>query len=88
VRLQDEHCRVLIDHRGALFATDVRFDQLPLDGGGRQALIPKCDRQVGELAKVARESSRRLRAGAFASIHIDGETQHESDCRALGGERQ
>ena len=61
---------MLIDHRGALFAADVRFDQLALDGGGRQALIPKRDRQVGELAKVARESSRRLRAVSLLLIDL------------------
>ena len=39
--LKDERRRVLIDHRGAFFATDVRLYQLPFNRGRRQTFVPK-----------------------------------------------
>src|SRR4029079_16819113 len=63
--LQNIRSRVLIDNSGTLFSAHVRFDHLPFDSGRGQTLIPKRDRKICDLAKVARESSRRLCARAF-----------------------
>src|SRR5581483_4307700 len=60
--LQDEGCGVLIDHRGALLAADVGGDQIALDGGGRQALVPQRDRQFRQPGEVAGKGAGRLRA--------------------------
>src|SRR5262245_36247897 len=67
--LQDEHRGVLIDHRGALGAADVRADQFALDRGGGEPLVPQRNRQVGELFEIARERAGRLRARPFAAVH-------------------
>ena len=64
--LQDEGRGVLVDHLGALRAAHVGGDQVALDRGGREPLVPQRDRQCGELGEVARERAGRLRARAFA----------------------
>ena len=41
---------------------------------------------VGELGKIAGESSGRLRPRAFAGVHVDGQAEHEADGIALAGD--
>src|SRR5262249_59678509 len=50
-------------------------------------LVPECDRQVGESGEIARECASRLRARAFAAIHVDRQSEYETDGGPFGGER-
>src|SRR5882672_10575013 len=59
--LQDEDRGVLVDHLGAAGAADIHPDQLALDGGCREPLIPQRDRQMSEFGKIARKCPGRLR---------------------------
>src|SRR5262252_7369437 len=67
--LQNEDRRVLVDHPGASGAADVVGDQLALDGGGRQPLVPEPNRKVGETREIAGEGAGRLGARALAAVH-------------------
>ena len=86
--LQDEHRGVLVDHRRALFPADVGRDQLALDRGGGQPLVPERDRQIGEFGEVAREGAGGLRAGSFAAVHVERQAEHETNAATFGGESQ
>ena len=43
---------------------------------------------VGEPGKVAREGAGRLRARAFAAVHVDGQAKHEADRLAFARDGQ
>ena len=42
----------------------------------------------GQLREIAGERPGRLRARAFAAVHVDGQPEHEADDVALSGERE
>ena len=86
--LQDEDGGVLVDHLGALRAAHVGGDQVALDRGGREPLVPQADRQRGQLGEIARKGARRLRARTFRAVHVDRQAEHEAGRVALGGERE
>ena len=75
--LQYESGGVLIDHGRAFGSTDVRGNQFAFDGGRGKSLVPKRDRQFGELAEIACEGAGRLCPWALAAIHIDWQSEHE-----------
>jgi hypothetical protein len=86
--LQDEDGGVLVDHLGAPRPADVGGDELALDRGGGEPLVPQADRQLGQARQVAREGAGRLRARTFAAVHVDREPEHKARCLALGRQRQ
>ena len=65
-----------ITSRAAL-ARGVGLDQMALDGGGREPLVPEGDRHRDMGREIAREGARRLRARAFRAIEIEGEAYDE-----------
>ena len=77
---------MLVDHFGAAGAAHVHADQLALDGGGGEPLVPQRDRKIGQPGKVAGEGAGGLRARSLAGIHVDGQAEHEADGVALGGD--
>ena len=79
---------MLIDYGGALLPARVGRNQVALDGGGRQALVPERDRQFGAPGQVARECACRLRARPFAAVHVDRQPEYKADRAPLGRERQ
>ena len=44
--------------------------------------------EFGQTGEIAGKGAGRLRAGAFAAVHVDGQAQHEADGVAFGRERQ
>src|SRR5450631_4754547 len=70
--LQDEDRGVFIDHLGAPGAAHIHADQLTLDGGRGEPLVPQRDGEIGEFRKIAGERPRRLRARAFAGVILMG----------------
>ena len=40
------------------------------------------------LREIAGEGAGRLRARTFGAVHVDGQSEHETDGAPLGGERQ
>jgi len=51
-------------------------------------LVPQSDRQLGQARKIARKGTGRLRARAFAAVHVDGQAEHDARCFPLGRKRQ
>ena len=76
--LQDEDRGVFVDHLGAPGAAHVHADQFAFDRDGGEPLVPQRDRQIGELGKIAGEGAGRLRARAFAAVHVDRQAEHEA----------
>ena len=79
---------MLVDHGLSFAAADIVGNQFALDGGGREPLVPQRNRQGGDLFKIAREGAGRLRAGAFAAVHVDWQPKNKAGGAPLGGERQ
>ena len=59
-------------------AADVGGDQVALDRGGGQPLVPERDRKLGQAREVAREGAGRLRARPLAAVHVDRQAEHEA----------
>src|SRR5262245_22153030 len=73
--LEDVGGRVLINHPSTAGARHIGRDQLALDRGGGQPLVPERDRKLGQPREVAGEGAGRLRARALAAVHVDGEPE-------------
>src|SRR5439155_14028729 len=86
--LENESGSVLIDDFGAAGARHIRRDQLALDCGGGQPLVPKRDRKIGQPREIAGKGARRLRTRPFAAVHVDGQAENEGDRLSLGGQRE
>ena len=68
----------LVDHAGPARAREILLDKNTGDRHGREALIPKNDRRRPERGEVAGESAGCLRTRTLGSIHVEGQTDHES----------
>src|SRR3954453_1073491 len=53
--LQDVGGRMLVDDFGAPGSAHIGGDEVALDRGGRQPLVPQADRQRGQLRQIARK---------------------------------
>jgi len=56
--LQNEHGGMLIDDLGAAGAGHVGGDQLALDRGGGEALVPQRDRELRQARQIAGKGAR------------------------------
>jgi hypothetical protein len=86
--LQDEHGRVLIYGFGPAGAAHVGSNKLALGRRGGQPLIPQRDRKLRHAGEVPRKCAGRLRARAFAPIHVDRQAEHKTDGLAFACKRQ
>ena len=77
---------MLIDDGLALLAACVGLNERALDRRSRQALVPKRNRQIGQLSQIAGKRAGRLRARTFAAIHVQRQSKHETDNTPLLGE--
>src|SRR5579871_637529 len=78
---------MLIDHRRAGAAARVSGNELALDRGGGEPLVPEPDRERRKPGKIAGKGAGRLGARAFAAVHVDGQAQHIANGLPLAGER-
>ena len=68
--MQNEGGGVLVDHRRAFLTAHVGCNEIALDRGGGEPLVPQRNRQIGELGEIAREGAGRLRARTFRAVHV------------------
>ena len=86
--MQDVGGGVLIDDGFTLCPAGVGGDKGALNGRRRQSLVPQCDRQIGQLRKIAGESAGRLGAGSFRAVHVNWKSEDEAGRPPLGGKRE
>jgi hypothetical protein len=86
--LQDISGGVLVDHRLAAGAACIRLDESALNCRGRQPLVPKRDRKFREPREITGKGAGRLHARTFGPVHVDRQSEHETDDVPLAGEGQ
>ncbi len=84
--LQDDRRRELIDHLGAAFASLIGVNEHALGLGGRQAFVPKQNREWRQLIEVARQSAGRLGARALRSVEVSRQAEDEPRNFMFGGD--
>lgn len=77
--LQDVGGGGAVNHGPAALATQIRLaDQHPVDGGGRETLIPERERQVDLDQQVARELAHALALRPLRAVHAHRQADHDT----------
>src|SRR5271165_6249 len=85
--LQDIGGRHPVYHLGSPSPGYVVGDERSRDGGGREALVPIGDGEIGARRKIAGEGARRLSPRAHSALQIERQTKNDARDVKFGEDR-